>query len=163
MNPFSYVNWELIWWDNHLSVTMLDGLIPPGQTSADGLLREDGVLVKEIINSWALSFYVCWLGRISYYNISWKRNCPTIRNRTIIGPTSSIFTNFCVQCIRSSCTCYSQLFWLWLIQNLAQYTVLCNVTVFIFIFKIAGAMWDIIFHDEYFIGRCVCVWIHLIK
>ena len=27
-SPFSYVNWELIWWDNHLSVTLQGGLIP---------------------------------------------------------------------------------------------------------------------------------------
>ena len=27
-SPFSYVIWELIWWDSHLSVTTLGGLIP---------------------------------------------------------------------------------------------------------------------------------------
>ena len=37
MVPFFVVNWELIWWNNQLSVTMQGGLIPPGQTSADRL------------------------------------------------------------------------------------------------------------------------------
>ena len=36
-SPFSYVKWELTWWDNHLSVTALGGLIPPGQTSTYGI------------------------------------------------------------------------------------------------------------------------------
>ena len=36
-SSFSYVNWELSWRDNHLSVTMLGGIILPGQTSTDGL------------------------------------------------------------------------------------------------------------------------------
>ena len=35
MVPFAYVDWQLSWWDNHLSVTMEGGLIPPGQTSTD--------------------------------------------------------------------------------------------------------------------------------
>ena len=38
MIPFfvRYRNWELIWWDNHLSVTLQGCLITPGQTSSDG-------------------------------------------------------------------------------------------------------------------------------
>ena len=35
-SSFSYFNWELSWWDSHLSVTSLGGLIPPGH-STDGL------------------------------------------------------------------------------------------------------------------------------
>ena len=36
-SSISYVNWELSWWDNHLSVTWLSGLIPSGPVVFDGL------------------------------------------------------------------------------------------------------------------------------
>ena len=36
-SSISYVIWELSWWDSYLPVTSLCGLIPPSQTSTDGL------------------------------------------------------------------------------------------------------------------------------
>lgn len=84
-----------------------------------------------------------YVGLEGYYSISHKNDCSEIAPSFEIELEITVFldqlvpyTYFFVVCVRRSFKC-SHLLSLWLFQNLLT-----------FIFKIAGAMWNIIFHDE---------------